>query len=344
MDKSKILGLVCLAALLLAGCGNVSNDPDNVRMTEPTTVTSPAETTSIEGLVIIDPNTLPAETSAVPEQQTTMVTTSSGENETKQAATIVLGEVSSKAETGAVITTQDNNGYNGYSHDQPAGNEVIQQNVDYYATQTQPLYTEPPVTDQPQIQDNTPVQQGETANGYKIENINGVTYIDGVLIVNKTYGLPQNYGTGLDPTAQQAFYEMQSAAANDGIWLSIVSGYRSYWYQDQLYWNYVYTRGGQAEVDRFSARAGHSEHQTGLAMDLNNASRWFAGTPEAQWIEEHCADYGFIIRYPDGKEDITGFMYEPWHVRYVGKELARTLTDQGLTLEEYFGIDSVYYE
>ena len=68
------------------------------------------------------------------------------------------------------------------------------------------------------------------------------------------------------------------------------------------------------------------------------------GRHGAAWIEAHCADYGFIIRYPAGKEDITGFMYEPWHVRYVGKELARTLTDQGLTLEEYFGIDSVYYE
>ena len=351
MNISKMLGIICLAAVLLTGCGSVdrSTDTQDVRSTETTTATSPVVTADIseEETQAISSDT--AETPAVTEAQTTKVTTASDES-SQNAATILLGEEGSSAETTAQTAQEISGGQqeqandNNYAHDKPMGNEVLPQSLDYYVTQTEPQQTEPPVTEQPQVQETQTAQQGVTSKGYKIEIKNGVTYVDGVLIVNKTYELPQDYGNGLDPTAQQAFYEMQSAAANDGIWLTIVSGYRSYWYQDQLYWNYVYTRGGQAEVDRFSARAGHSEHQTGLSMDLNNASRYFAGTPEAQWIEQHCADYGFIVRYPDGKEDVTGFMYEPWHVRYVGKELAGTLTDQGMTLEEYFGISSQYNE
>ena len=170
----------------------------------------------------------------------------------------------------------------------------------------------------------------------------GVTYIDGVLIVNKTYSLPASYAPGgLTSETQKAFAKMQKAASADGISLWCVSGYRDYYYQQSLYNNYVW-RDGQAAADRYSARAGHSEHQTGLALDVNNASRYFNGTREAIWLAEHCADYGFIIRYPEGKESVTGFMPEGWHIRYVGKSLAKTLTSQGLTLEEYFGITSQY--
>lgn len=182
-----------------------------------------------------------------------------------------------------------------------------------------------------------------SSNGKKIEVIEGRTYVDGILIVNKSYPLPSDYAPGgLLPEAQQAFNEFQSSAANDGVWLFIVSGFRSYEYQDYLYYNYYSYRG--AETDRFSARAGHSEHQSGLAMDLNNASRSFVGTPEAAYIAAHCAEFGFIIRYPEDKESVTGFMYEPWHLRYVGKELAKYLTDNKLTLEEYLGVESVYNE
>ena len=102
-------------------------------------------------------------------------------------------------------------------------------------------------------------------------------------------------------------------------------------------------RDGQSEADTYSARPGHSEHQTGLALDINYADSWFDNTAEARWIAENCADYGFILRYPKGKEDKTGYMYESWHVRYVGKELARKVTDSGLCLEEYLGIDSYYH-
>lgn len=176
----------------------------------------------------------------------------------------------------------------------------------------------------------------------KIETIDGVTYVDGVLVVNKSYSLPSWYGNGITDETYAAYEQMRDAAWNDGIDLTIASGYRSYDYQGELYNNYVYWN-GQAEADTYSARPGHSEHQTGLAMDLIWADTRFNGSWEAQWIEDHCADYGFIIRYPKGKEDKTGFIYESWHVRYVGKELARKITDSGLCLEEYFGIDSYYH-
>src|SRR5699024_5056985 len=99
---------------------------------------------------------------------------------------------------------------------------------------------------------------------------------------------------------------------------------------------------GAEMADTYSARPGHSEHQTGLAFDLNEISDAFAGTPEAEWLAEHAHEYGFIIRYPADKEDITGYSYEPWHVRYLGKEIAEKVYESGLCLEEYLGIDSVY--
>ncbi len=171
---------------------------------------------------------------------------------------------------------------------------------------------------------------------------NGVTYVDGILIVNKSYALPRNYGNGLTSVTQKAFNAMQAGAKNDGITLWICSGFRSYNTQYDLYWSYV-NRDGQKAADTYSARPGHSEHQSGLAIDINNASTSFNGTREAKWIAAHCAEYGFILRYPKGKEKKTGFMYESWHVRYVGKDLAKKITKSGLCLEEYLGIDSYYH-
>lgn len=175
----------------------------------------------------------------------------------------------------------------------------------------------------------------------KITKKNGITYVEGIIIANKSYSLPSSYAPGLDSTALAAFTRMQKAAQKDGISLWICSGFRSYQYQASLYSSYVYYR-GQAAADTFSARAGYSEHQTGLAMDINNASSSFEGTKEAKWLAEHCAEYGFIIRYPKGKESITGYKYEPWHIRYLGTTRAKTVTNSGLCLEEYLGITSQY--
>ncbi len=176
-----------------------------------------------------------------------------------------------------------------------------------------------------------------------IEQIDGVTYADGVLIVNKTYSVPKEYGGAITLETQDAFDTMQAAAAADGIILFICSGYRDYNYQRTLYRNYA-ARDGYAAADTYSARPGHSEHQTGLALDINSTDGSMATSPEGVWLAAHCAEYGFIIRYPEGKQDITGYMYEPWHIRYVGAELAQELTESGLTMEEYFGLTSVYAE
>jgi len=170
----------------------------------------------------------------------------------------------------------------------------------------------------------------------------GITYINGILIANKTYALPSTYGPGgLTPETQAAFNEMQAAAASEGLSLKVCSGFRSYDYQATLYNSYV-ARDGKAKADTFSARPGHSEHQTGLAADINMASDAFLNTPEAAWLAENCWKYGFIIRYPKGKEDKTGYKYEPWHVRYLGKENAKLVYESGLCLEEYLSIASSY--
>ena len=148
------------------------------------------------------------------------------------------------------------------------------------------------------------------------------------------------YGSGsLRPQAAAAFRAMADAARADGISLRSVSAYRSYARQESTY-NRWLSQDSQASVDTYSARPGASEHQTGLALDINVASlkAHFEDTPAYAWLAEHCAEYGFILRYPQGKEHITGYQFEPWHYRYVGVEVAQVCMDRGLTLEEYFAL------
>lgn len=178
----------------------------------------------------------------------------------------------------------------------------------------------------------------------------GLTYINGILIVNKTYPLPSSYDPGgLTKDTYDAFQELVKGAAKDGINIYLSSGFRSYSHQTKIYNEYVYYY-GQENADMFSARPGHSEHQAGIAIDVNIFDDSFIGTPEAIWLEKHCNEYGFIIRYPQDKQDITGYQYEPWHIRYVGKETAQAIReaannagDPYLTLEEYLSIDSYYH-
>lgn len=167
------------------------------------------------------------------------------------------------------------------------------------------------------------------------------TYIDGILVVNKTYAYPSNYNNGIDPTAQTALDALIAAAALDGVELFVRSGFRSFETQTDLYNRYV-ANDGKDEADRYSARPGYSEHQTGLAFDMNSLDESFAETTEGIWLAEHCTEYGFIIRYPKEKEAITGYMYEPWHIRYLGEDVAKAVAESGLCLEEYLGIESAY--
>ena len=149
--------------------------------------------------------------------------------------------------------------------------------------------------------------------------------------------LGADYGRGsLRPQAAAQFRAMADAAREEGITLKSVSAYRSYATQRATYNRYL-TQYSQALVDTFSARAGHSEHQTGLALDINVASvkAHFENTAEFAWLQENCARFGFLLRYPQGKDAITGYRFEPWHYRYVGTEIATLCMEQGLTYEEY---------
>lgn len=175
----------------------------------------------------------------------------------------------------------------------------------------------------------------------KTPQVNGITYIQGIPIANKTYGLPSTYAPGVDPTAYDAFLRMRDAASKDGINLFIKSGYRSYATQKNIYNNYV-SRDGKDNADTYSARPGHSEHQLGLAFDINSLDTSWADTAEGKWLAKNAHRFGFIIRYPKDKVAITGYMYEPWHVRYIGNALAQSVYSSGKCLEEYFGITSRY--
>lgn len=167
------------------------------------------------------------------------------------------------------------------------------------------------------------------------------TYINGILVVNKTYALPSWFGNGLTPETTAAFDAMRAEAASQGLNLYISSGFRSYASQTSIYNRFVASE-GVAGADAHSARPGHSEHQTGMAIDLNTISEEFGSTPEGKWVAANAHRFGFIVRYPQGKQAITGYVWEPWHLRYLGVDQATAVYNSGLTLEEYLGVTSVY--
>lgn len=183
------------------------------------------------------------------------------------------------------------------------------------------------------------------------------------VIVNKQYALPADYVPQdlvvpdvlfnfnfydekklLRQVAATALEDLFNAAKEEGFTLYAISGYRSYDRQKEIYDSNIATK-GEEYTNRYSAKPGHSEHQTGLSMDVstisvdNRLEPVFAYTPEGKWLAKNAHRFGFIIRYPDKKEYITGYSYEPWHVRYVGKDLAEYLYENELTLEDYYGLE-----
>ena len=141
--------------------------------------------------------------------------------------------------------------------------------------------------------------------------------------------------------AASAIAKLFAEANQQGITLLGVSGYRSHATQVSLF-NYYVNKDGYEKARTYSALPGTSEHESGLAIDVTGgngkcpAQDCFASTPEAKWLQNNVAKYGFIIRYPNGKDSITGYKYEPWHLRYVGSAIATEIMSKGITLEEYY--------
>lgn len=161
-------------------------------------------------------------------------------------------------------------------------------------------------------------------------------YVPAPLRKTEVYGMSQS----MREDAAAALEEMFAAAKEDGIRLSSVSGYRSYSKQATIYDRKKKNTGSETEADKLVARPGASEHQLGLAMDLatrnsSTLSEKFGDTAEGKWVYANCHRFGFIVRYLKGAEDVTGYSYEPWHVRYVGRELAADVAQSGLPLETY---------
>ena len=194
---------------------------------------------------------------------------------------------------------------------------------------------------------NIGIDQPYYTNTKPSENLN-----TNLILVNKYNYVTQDYipenlepidtayarsGMQLVSEAKNAFEELSQKAKEDGMTILATSSYRSYDYQVNLYNNYVETDGKQA-ADTYSARAGYSEHQTGLAVDVYNGVipyTSFEETEEFTWMQQNAYKYGFILRFPEDKTNITGYQYESWHYRYVGKEIAEEIYKNNLTLEEY---------
>ena len=190
--------------------------------------------------------------------------------------------------------------------------------------------------------------------GDSYENTKIITEPDIIqVLVNKKYYLPENYipndlelvsvkyaneNKYLRKEAKGAFEALSETAKKQGYTIIAVSTYRPYEYQKKLYQEYVSTMGSDY-AEHCSAKPGHSEHQTGLAVDVEGSNHDyddFENSKEFAWMKKNAHLFGFILRYPEGKTTITGFKYEPWHYRYVGKDVAKIIYEENLTLEEYY--------
>ena len=179
------------------------------------------------------------------------------------------------------------------------------------------------------------------------------------VIVNKARPLPSDFAPDdlvklpndltaesqqLRERAAEATEEMFKAAEDDGVTLQVVSSYRSFEYQQRIYNSYLDEFGDDA-TDAMSARPGYSEHQTGLAMDVDTPdgddtlTSAFGDTEAGQWLADHAHEYGFVIRFPEDQEEITGFQYEPWHLRYFSEQYATHITKNSGAAETEFGLD-----
>ncbi|VEE13187.1 surface antigen [Streptococcus milleri] len=192
----------------------------------------------------------------------------------------------------------------------------------------------------------TKVEGSQT--GAKEVQYNGSYYFiqgkyDEIVVANKKHPMAANYNPGENLTAKAAFLRLRNDMIAKGYNVGYAySGFRTYDYQKVLYQNYV-NKDGQAAADRYSARPGYSEHQTGLVFDLTDkAGNLLEDTAASNWLKNNAHRYGFVVRYQPGKEASTGYMPEAWHIRYIGKE-ADEVYHSGLSLEEYYGFEGGDY-
>ena len=192
------------------------------------------------------------------------------------------------------------------------------------------------------VKPNPKIDNGGYIEGQKLPS--EPTYVQKILIANKKHPLPSTFAPGEDKAARAAFDQMAAKATLSGFTLTAFSTYRAFDYQTTLYERYV-ARDGKEAADTYSARPGYSEHQTGLAFDIGEvnfekhwASSSFGETEAGKWVAANAHRFGFIMRYPEGKESVTGYMHESWHFRYVGIEIATDIFKRKITLEEYLGI------
>lgn len=208
---------------------------------------------------------------------------------------------------------------------------------------TTAISSQAPADAQPQADINSPQSYQVVVN--KTRPLNPVSYTPTDLAFPKVpLRVPGHESMQLRAQAARSLEALFAGAKQSGLDLMLASGYRSYDYQVGLYNGYVASK-GQAVADTQSARPGYSEHQTGLGLDVEPVSKkceletCFAETSEGKWVAQHAHEYGFIIRYPEGKEAVTGYIYEPWHLRYVGIPIATEMRQKGIaTLEEFFGL------
>lgn len=226
--------------------------------------------------------------------------------------------------------------------------ENIYSSFSYYKEENEERYTSY-AAQNPQLTDEDVVwmvnaNQDKPKYNYDIP-VSG--YDDICIIVNKYYKVPDGYsppdlvnvdGQKMRKVAADAFVKMRNDASRENLRIRAVSGYRTVSYQRGLYNRYL-SSDSQENVDRYSARPGYSEHHTGLAVDVFGSVdglRQFENTPEFPWVRDNCYKYGFIIRYFEETEDITGYESEPWHLRYVGVEVSTDMKEKGInSFEEY---------
>jgi len=212
---------------------------------------------------------------------------------------------------------------------------------------TSPTPTPSTTTPTPSTSPTTPAEPAkDTRKGSQLDQ---PYRVNGVIVVSKAHPVSSHYDPpsptkpyGLNADANRALAKMTAAAKKAGVKIVVRSGYRSYATQKQVYNNALRNYPSVASAKRYNAPPGASEHQTGLAMDLWDGVTWslpMANTATGKWLHKHCHEYGFILRYPKGKEKLTGYAYEPWHFRYVGTAVAGQFgAGNTLTLEEFLGL------